>query len=256
MANEWSTKRVLITVRTYPTPAKKGIEVSCTAGITEDGQWIRLFPVPYRFLDADSRFKKYQWIDVSVKKASEDNRPESYKLNVDSINISSQVPTTRRWQYRKDLVFPLKRHCLCCIKQEQEEEGSPTLGVFKPGNIQRFSMEQTATEWTYEQSSLLRQQVMFQESPEHELEKIPYDFRYGFRCDESGCNGHSLLCTDWEMGQAYRSWRRQYGDNWEQKFRQKFETDMMSRYDTHFYVGTVHRYPRNWIIVGLFYPPL
>ena len=64
------------------------------------------------------------------------------------------------------------------------------------------------------------------------------------------------FCTDWEMGQAYRSWRRQYGDNWEQKFRQKFETDMMSRYDTHFYVGTVHRYPRNWIIVGLFYPPL
>lgn len=25
--------------------------------------------------------------------------------------------------------------------------------------------------------------------------------------------------------------------------------------DTHFYVGTVHRHPTEWIIVGLFYPP-
>src|ERR1700739_1573735 len=32
MAFGWSTKRVLIVVKTYPTPAHKGVEVSCTAG--------------------------------------------------------------------------------------------------------------------------------------------------------------------------------------------------------------------------------
>jgi len=56
-AYEQSPKKVLITVRTYPTPARKGVEVSCTAGITDDGKWIRLFPIPYRFLDWDKRFK-------------------------------------------------------------------------------------------------------------------------------------------------------------------------------------------------------
>ena len=30
---------------------------------------------------------------------------------------------------------------------------------------------------------------------------------------------------------------------------------MKERYDTHFYVGTVHGHPNSWIIVGLFYPP-
>jgi hypothetical protein len=30
---------------------------------------------------------------------------------------------------------------------------------------------------------------------------------------------------------------------------------MIEKYDTHFYVGTVHRHPHIWIIVGLFYPP-
>ncbi len=46
----WERKKVLITVRTYPSPAQKTIEASCTAGITEDGQWIRLFPIPWRLL--------------------------------------------------------------------------------------------------------------------------------------------------------------------------------------------------------------
>ena len=31
-------RKVLIVVKTYPTPARKGGEVSCTAAITEDGK--------------------------------------------------------------------------------------------------------------------------------------------------------------------------------------------------------------------------
>jgi len=30
---------------------------------------------------------------------------------------------------------------------------------------------------------------------------------------------------------------------------------MIDRFETHFFVGTIHRYPASWIIVGLFYPP-
>lgn len=84
--NGWQRRRVLITVRTYPNPAWKGIEVSCTAGVTDDGQWIRLFPVPYRYLDKESKFRKYDWIEAEVTKHS-DSRPESYRLNYDSIQM-------------------------------------------------------------------------------------------------------------------------------------------------------------------------
>src|SRR5262249_50758283 len=38
-------------------------------------------------------------------------------------------------------------------------------------------------------------------------------------------------------------------------FRQRFETDMTNKFDTHFLVGTIHQHPNNWIIVGLFHPP-
>jgi len=64
-----------------------------------------------------------------------------------------------------------------------------------------------------------------------------------------------MMCTDWEMGQSWRSWRRAYGSQWEAKFRERYERDMIDRNDTSFFVGTVHQHPHRWIIVGLFYPP-
>jgi hypothetical protein len=58
------------------------------------------------------------------------------------------------------------------------------------------------------------------------------------------------------MGASWRKWKKEYGDSgWEEKFRQKYETEMIQRLDTHFYVGTIHKHPKTWIIVGLFYPP-
>ena len=54
---KWERRRVLIVVKTYPTPARKSVEVSCTAAVTEDGEWIRLFPIPYRFLTDSQRFR-------------------------------------------------------------------------------------------------------------------------------------------------------------------------------------------------------
>jgi hypothetical protein len=30
---------------------------------------------------------------------------------------------------------------------------------------------------------------------------------------------------------------------------------MIHKNQTHFFVGTLHQHPKNWIIVGLLYPP-
>lgn len=230
--------------------------MSCTGGVTSDGKWIRLFPVPYRFLDDDKRFKKYQWIDVDVTKAQDDPRPESYKLNIEKITTGSLIPTDDAWRARKELVFPLKRESLCQIERERQEAGSPTLGIFKPGEIKRLMIKETNHDWSLQQSAILNQQFFdFANAPQKSLEKIPYDFRYEFNCSDPYCKGHRMICTDWEMGESYRRWRKDYGDSWEEKFRQRYEEEMIHKYDTHFYVGTVHQHPGTWIIVGLFYPP-
>jgi hypothetical protein len=256
MASDWTTKRVLITVRTYPVPANKGIEVSCTAAVTDDGEWIRLFPVPYRFLPADKRFSKYQWIEVSLSRAKSDPRPESHHLNVQTIKLLESVPSAKEWAARRAVLEPLMRPSLCDLRRERDAHGHPTLGLFKPGKINRLIISPTADEWTAKQKAILAQTPLeFDQPAKGTLEKIPYDFQYEFTCSTPGCKGHKLGCTDWEMGESYRSWRRKYGKDWEAKFREKYEEDLIEKHDLHFFVGTLHQHPNNWMIVGLFYPP-
>ena len=254
----WEPKRILITVRTYPTPAQKGVEVSCSAGITDQNEWIRLFPIPYRLMDYERRFRKYEWIELKVKKAS-DYRRESYNPDVDSIAIGEWIPSGKnKWAERKDIVYPLRSHCLCCLKAERKKNKRfPTLGLFKPRSIERLVIEPDTPDWTPDQLVRLQQQTLFEIKPARKLEKIPFRFKYEFHCDHDECKGHSLTCTDWELHQAYREWRPKYGDPlWIEKFRQRWELEMVEKNDTHFYVGTMHGYPGTWIIVGLFYPRL
>ena len=157
----WARKRVLITVRTYPVPAQKNIEVSCTAGVTQEGQWIRLFPVPYRFMEYDKRFVKYQWIDVDVIKATQDPRLESYKLNVDSIQTGEQLSTVNSWRARKGIVGPLIKQSMCQIRRERDAAGSPTLGLFKPREIKELIIETDTADWTQQQLTNLDQTMLF-----------------------------------------------------------------------------------------------
>lgn len=253
MSDQDETKKALIVVRTYPVPAKHGVEVSCTAAITDSGQWLRLFPVPWRYLDTDQRFRKYQWVEVTVTKAR-DSRPESYKLKPDGIRIVSSLGTENDWSARKQVIFPLRSHCLCCLKRRRDADGFPTLGIFRPKRIERLMISRDDPNWSEPQLALLRQGHLFVQNPKAELEKIPFRFQYKFWCADAECTGHTLICTDWEMSQSWRKWHDEYGDAWEGKFRNRYETDMIHKYDTHFYVGTVHQHPDTWIIVGLFYP--
>ncbi len=247
-------KKVLITARTYPVPSKSQIEVSCTAGITEDGHWIRLFPIPYRFLDSDQHFRKYQCITASVTKSTSDTRPESYKVDPETIKVvAPEIPTTNAWQLRKARVVPLKSKSLCDLQRERNIAGEPTLGFVK-ATISKLVIKPTRSEWTEAELGRLRQFPLWGNTPKSELMKLPFDFSYEFTCEDPNCRTHNMLCTDWEMGASYFRWRSKYGGDWEDKLRQTYETEMKV-HDTHFFVGTLHGNPNAWIVVGLFYPP-
>ena len=70
--------KLLITVKTYPIPSKKYDELVCTAGVTETGDFIRLYPINFRDLPFSKQYKKYQWIDVIAEKhQGRDVRKES-----------------------------------------------------------------------------------------------------------------------------------------------------------------------------------
>lgn len=73
-------ERILITVKTYPTLSKNNGELVCTAGLRQDGSWVRLYPVPFRLLEIGHRYEKYQYIEATLERPRSDQRPESRRI--------------------------------------------------------------------------------------------------------------------------------------------------------------------------------
>ena len=168
----YQQKRMLVTIKTYPTPASKGAEVSCTAGITDDGKWIRLFPIPFRFMGGSQQFKKYQWIEVAARKSS-DPRKESFEVDIDSLKImSNPLPTRDAWKARKEIILPLQAPSLCYLRRTRRQTGD-TLGIFRPKTIHKFVTELDTPDWSPKEREKLLQFSVYDKHPLEPLEKYP-----------------------------------------------------------------------------------
>jgi hypothetical protein len=248
-------KRVLVTVKTYPLPSQSYQEIVCTAGVLEDGSFIRLYPVDFRYMPYWRWYRKYQWITVEVEKHSDDDRKESYRPKVDSIRtIGEPLDTKDNWQKRRQVILAQGAHSMEELWDLQKTDNT-SLGIVKPAVVEDLKVESETPTWKPEWEMLFRQQNLF--GPERKpLEKIPFKLSYKFRCDDARCNGHEMMIADWELGALYLQMRDKHRDPAVavQKVRQKFLDQMCGPgIDTHFYVGTVKQH-RSWIVLGVFWP--
>jgi hypothetical protein len=98
-------ERILITVKTYPTLSRKYGETVCTAGVREDGSWIRLYPVPFRRLQETEQYSKYDWIECRVVDNKSDPRPESFRpYDPAELVPVGHMDTKREWRDRRRLL--------------------------------------------------------------------------------------------------------------------------------------------------------
>lgn len=251
----WNEEEVLIVVKTYPTPSLSHQETVCTAGITRSGHWIRLYPIQYRMLEEVQMYKKYQWISVKVTKNRKDLRPESYKPNHDSIKPGTFISTGNNWHLRKKIILPLASSSLEDI-QNNYKKCRTSLGLFRPAEVDNFYWKSTGDKWDDKYIKSFQQQRLFSKKITA-LEKVPYDFKYNFRCNDPACKGHNISIVDWEIFQAFRRWRKTYGS--ESKALEKIKDKWLDYFfcgnrDSYFVVGTTYPYP-TFIILGVFWPP-
>ncbi|MBC7334578.1 MAG: hypothetical protein H5T85_09070 [Actinobacteria bacterium] len=244
--------RLLVTVKTYPTPSKRYREIVCTAGVKEDGSWVRLYPINYRYRDYSQWYKKYQWIEVDVTKHKKDPRPESFKPESDIKIIGEPLSTKNAWADRKKYVLAQGIKTMCWLLKQSQKAIS--LAVIKPSKVDDFYWEEVNKEWSEKQLQALNQLSLFEENKP--LEKIPYQFKYRFYCEEDDCRGHNMMIEDWEVMELYRRMCDRYGKSEAlKKVKEKFHSQICaSDRDTYFFVGTVLQYG-TWIIVGTFWPP-
>lgn len=255
--------RILILCKTYPSPSAKYAETSCVAGMDEDGNLIRLYPVPFRLVTSDQQFAKWQWIEASIERSPADRRPESHKIGVDSICVGRTLPAGD-WYERRVLLDRLMVYENFDALEKARIEHNVTLGLIRPARIAALRIQKSAsTEWTPEEieklQSMQRQPSLFEEQ-EHasikRLEKVPFDFHYVYECLVDGeLKTHIHKIVDWEASQLFRNVYRKHGvKGWEAPFRHKLETDLPDK-DLMLLMGTIHRFPKQWLIVSLIYPP-
>lgn len=181
----WKTVRLCILVKTYPVIDERG-EAVCMAGVTDDAQVVRLFPVRFRSLPAYARFKKFQWFTAELKKSS-DPRPESHEINLDSIRDLAPKPvsTADHWAERDRLVEPLRASSLEELNNRRQTIGQ-SLGLVRPADIRRLALKHVGDKWTEKQINRLRQMSMFSDPPKGELQKVPYEFLWGGKSQSGG----------------------------------------------------------------------
>ncbi len=265
-------KRVFITVKTYPTISAKYDELVCTAGILEDGSWIRLYPLPFRKLKDDKQYHKYEWIEADVEKNTSDFRPETYKvLNIETIQVSPPPAKQmfRVWEERRRIIFNNKKiYTNLSELIGLSKKDNTSLAVFKPAKIHDLIWEETDREWPKEKIELLAskaKQLSLFESKEEVVEnfqvvqKLPYKFSYTF-CDDSGKKS-TLMIEDWEIGMLYIRCLKNAEGNENIALKKVHETyfDKFLKKDLYFFLGTTlayHSLSQNpFLIIGLFYPP-
>ena len=264
-------KRIYITVKTYPTISKEYSELVCTAGILEDGSWIRLYPVPFRKLDFDHKYPKYTWIEVDVTRNFNDFRPETYRPNLETLVVEPKASNKKvDWDERKRIIF--KNQKIYTNLQElisKARADDTSLAIFKPTKVLDFLVEETDRDWDPDKLTILRnlsqQMSLFQTPEELEAEfkvvqKVPYKFSYHFE-DDSG-KPSTLMIEDWEIGMLYFKSLVAADGNEKvaiEKVREKY-FDYFTTRDLYFFMGTTkehHKVSKNpFIIIGVFYPPM
>lgn len=254
------TIRVLITVKTYPIPSAKYDELVCTAGVTEKGDFIRLYPVNFRDLPYSRQYRKYQWIEVTVEKhTGRDTRKESYRPVHGSIKILGEpISAGKDWSDRARYVLARPAQSMEELWERQKAD-SASLGIVRPKLVHDLLIKPDEPQWKPRFLAELRQARLWDDrkASKEPPRKVPFKFQYCFECDDPRCKGHTMMITDWEVGALF--WREvDNGKSHEDaadSVRKKFLEQICGpKRDTYFYVGTVLAHA-TWVVIGVFWPP-
>lgn len=267
-----SKQKVLIAVTTYPMPSRSHDELVCTAGLLEDGSWIRIYPVPLSFLldlkgSGAVQNVKYTWIELELRKRTDDFRPESHSpvhYDFRDLTIHERLDTKSNWLKRKEICLQNLYTNMATLIEDSQKPKNVSLATFKPTKIICLEWEKVSSEWKDEWKDLRKQGDLFSggKNPEILIPKLPYKFFYKFT-DETG-KVRRLMIEDWEIGALYFNCLRASEGNQSEaleKVKEQYEGNFIANKEVYFFLGTTRewhtRRSRNpFVIIGVFYPKI
>ena len=262
---------VFITVKTYPQPSSSYGELVCTAGLLNGEQWVRIYPIPFRFLQDNQQYPKYSWITLDLERRTQDFRPESYRprRGIDEpIQVGDVLGTQDAWAGRKDFVLKeVFTSMQELIKLARDKPEYKSLATLKPAEIVDFEIQETDRDWKEKIIAQNQQGDIFETNDRGEMQtrqyvqKLPYKYSYKF-LSEGDDRPRTMMIEDWEIGALFwNCLRRTDGDEDAANalVREKYFDTFLEKHDVYLFLGTTlqhHHVSRNpFVIVGVFYPP-
>jgi hypothetical protein len=244
------TLEVMVNCKTYPAVSTKYIETVCTGGIERDGRFIRLYPVPFRFLDDKEQYERWDVIQVRAYKDKKDQRPESWHLEAGTeIKVLQHVGSEQqRWDWMSKGVFS--------STVEMEEKGL-TNGLVEIEPVE-LHWEPEQKKWSSGQLNVFNQGNLFhnRETLKALADRVPWQFKLKFREKSTGREFDQKVLA-WSYYQGYRRQLQRLGDEIKalEAVRDRVHQSILSP-DRCIYVifGTHSRFG-NWMISGVYHLP-
>ncbi len=231
--------QAIILVKAAPQISQKHGKIVCCAGVTPEGEWVRLYPVTFRKLEDMQQFGRWDRIKFKWRVSSEDSRPESRRIDQNSIEIIGQLSGRERHKF-------LSRLEVTGLNNLSEQGRS--LALLRPRDpkfyIKKKSDEKIAKE-KHAYENVVSQKDILDPRDFPPIQPSPYEFKYKYACDDGERNG---TCQDWEIHATYFNWTRSYGEESALTRIQNVFGEEYPKKGMAFAMGTHSQYPNTWLI--------
>jgi hypothetical protein len=228
-------------VKALPRPSKTYGETVCCAGVTSKREWKRLYPVRFRFLSADKRFKRWERIKFKYRIPTHDRRVESCHIFEDKIDFTGTIA-------------PQSRFALLCpmivSSASLAAANGASLAIIRPTDT-RFAYKKKTDSAIESETRAYRdasRQAGFLDKDLAEFKPSSYRFAFSFR-DSDG--KHTWQCGDWETHAAFLKWRGLYGESEALRKPSGLYNDDYPKRGVVFAIGNMANRPHTWQLLGV-----
>ncbi|MCA3310721.1 MAG: hypothetical protein ING03_14895 [Roseomonas sp.] len=233
---------VIVIVKAAPQLGHKHGETVCCAGIDLQGNWLRLYPVAFRTLEDGQKFGRWDRIHFRWRLPNDDHRPESRRVDQDSIRVVGELPQGERQRF-------LAARIVTSLNRERAAKRS--LALLK-AQILKFSYERKSDKEIQSEraafAALRNQSDLFNTKPLIPYEPCPFKFQYRYQTDDGIRQG---TCQDWEIEATFYNWRKASGEEKALVNIQRVFGDEYPKKGMLMAMGTHSLHPDTWLINGI-----
>lgn len=237
-----------ILIKAQPHRSSKYFETVCCAGIGRDGKWRRQYPVPYRILEGDQQFRRWDWIEYEYTSGKNDKRKESQKVDAHTLGVTGSIKKSERASF----LNPLIRSSF----DEADSKGE-SLTLLRPKKIVLSHREKTLADLNEEtrKHEELAKQLSFFDPTAKPIKPCPMQFILNWTDQDGKKRRHEN--DDWETSAAYNRFERQYGHDkaieyLKEKYEdQYFKAGLVLGFSTHSRRNVTYGTKNQWLLVGL-----